>query len=143
MTDDLLFDLPVVVRVPVAWGDLDAFQHVNNTRYFRWFEDARIALFEQVGWLAAMRAGGAGPILARTGCVFRKPVAFPDTVAVGAGVRDLESDRFTMVFRVVSEHKAVVVAEGDARILSFDYRAGTKAPLPDEVHAALEALASS
>ena len=46
---ELLRDQAVVVAVPVAWGDLDAFGHVNNTRYFRWFEDGRIAFFDAVG----------------------------------------------------------------------------------------------
>ena len=40
---------PVALEVPVAWGDVDAFGHVNNTIYFRWFESARMAHFERVG----------------------------------------------------------------------------------------------
>ena len=35
-------DYPVAVELPVAWGDMDAFGHVNNTVYIRWFETARI-----------------------------------------------------------------------------------------------------
>ena len=27
-------------RIPVRWGDMDAFGHVNNTIYFRYFEQA-------------------------------------------------------------------------------------------------------
>lgn len=34
----LLADFPVVIDWPVQWGDMDAFQHVNNTVFFRWFE---------------------------------------------------------------------------------------------------------
>ena len=30
----------VVERIPVLWGDMDAFGHVNNTRFIRWFETA-------------------------------------------------------------------------------------------------------
>jgi acyl-CoA thioester hydrolase len=33
---------PVVLTQDVIWGDLDAFGHINNTVYFRYFEDARI-----------------------------------------------------------------------------------------------------
>ena len=39
---------PVSVQIPVAWGDMDAFGHVNNTVYLRWFETARIAFFRAV-----------------------------------------------------------------------------------------------
>jgi acyl-CoA thioester hydrolase len=36
---------PVVIEIPIAWGEMDAFQHVNNIFYFRYFESARIAYF--------------------------------------------------------------------------------------------------
>ena len=29
---------PVLRRVSVRWGEMDAFQHVNNTVYFKYFE---------------------------------------------------------------------------------------------------------
>lgn len=138
--DTLLAAYPVVVPVRVAWGDMDAFQHVNNTVYFRWFEDARIAFFEEVGWLAAQQAGGPGPILARTQAVFQAPVAFPDTVHVGARADGLGDDRFTMQFAVASEAQGRIVAEGDGRIVSFDYAKGRKANLPDDVRRAIERL---
>ncbi len=65
----LLSDLPVRVTIPVAWGDQDALQHVNNTVYFRWFETARVSLFRRVGWLGERRADGVAwgsPTWART-----------------------------------------------------------------------------
>lgn len=33
---------PIVTEIPVAWGEMDALQHVNNVVYFRYFETARI-----------------------------------------------------------------------------------------------------
>ena len=36
---------PVVVEIPVEWGDQDAYQHVNNTVSLRWFETARLTYF--------------------------------------------------------------------------------------------------
>ncbi len=35
--------------MPIRWGDMDAFGHVNNTVYFRYMEQVRISWFEQVG----------------------------------------------------------------------------------------------
>ena len=131
---------PVQVSIPVAWGDMDAFQHVNNTVYLRWFETVRIELFQRVGWMEAMDAGEAGPILARASCVFQSAVTHPDTVVVGAAVSDLGSDRFTVSYRVYSQAQGRVVAVGDSRIVSFDYRSQQKAPTPAAVQAALEAL---
>lgn len=130
---------PVEVSVPVAWGDLDAFGHVNNTVYFRWFEHARIAFFEHVGWTNDL---GAGPILAKTDCVFRQPVTYPDTVEVIATARDLGEDRFTMGYEAVSERLGVA-ALGSGRVVAFDYKTQTKAPIPPEVHARIAAMISA
>ena len=37
------------MRFPVRWGDMDAMGHVNNTVYFRYLENARIAWMEAIG----------------------------------------------------------------------------------------------
>jgi acyl-CoA thioester hydrolase len=39
---------PVSLTIPVLWGDMDALRHVNNTRYFTWFEAVRIAYFDRL-----------------------------------------------------------------------------------------------
>jgi len=128
---------PLTLTWPVAWGDMDAFQHVNNVVYFRWFETVRIAYFEAIGWNAAMRESGVGPILARTSCAFRAPLTFPDTVTLAARAEELGEDRFTMRYRVVSERLGKIAAEGEGRVISYDYRAGAKAPLPPTIRAAI------
>ena len=43
---------PVSIVIPVAWGDMDAFQHVNNVTYGRWLESARIAYFRRIGFMS-------------------------------------------------------------------------------------------
>ena len=70
---------PSRVEIPVAWGDMDAFGHVNNVVYFRWFETGRIHFFGLVGILEAISSLGQGPILAEPQCRFRHqyPVTSP------------------------------------------------------------------
>jgi acyl-CoA thioester hydrolase len=141
MTDDALADFPVTLRWPVAWADMDAFGHVNNTVYFRWFETVRIECLSHIGW-ASGSTGTVGPILAQTSCTFRAPVVHPDTVILGARIDDVAEDRFTMRYRVVSERLGRVAADGDGRVVAYDYAAGRKAALPEPVRAAILALAS-
>jgi acyl-CoA thioester hydrolase len=57
---DLLKNYPVVIEIPIAWGDMDAFQHVNNIVYFRYFESARIAYFEKLNLNDQMIQTGIG-----------------------------------------------------------------------------------
>ena len=62
----LLKTFPVIVKIPVIWGDMDSFQHVNNVIYFRYFESARIQYFETLGWMDIIEKKAIGTILAYT-----------------------------------------------------------------------------
>lgn len=135
-----LKDFPVVIELPVAWGEMDAFGHVNNIIYFRYFESARIAYFEKVGYLEAMEKTGVGPILASTRCDFKRALSFPDRIAVGAKVREMGEDRFWMEYRIISQKISKIAAEGEGLIVSFDYRRGQRAPIPTEVRRRIEEL---
>lgn len=140
--DDLLVDFPVVIEIPVAWGEMDAFQHVNNIVYLRYFESARIAYFERLGFIAVMEQTGIGPILAQLECRYRKPLTYPDTVSVGVRVSEMAKDRFTMQCRIVSHKLATVAAEAEATMVAYDYSQGQKTVVPDGVRRQIEALES-
>ena len=127
------FTPALTVRIPVAWGEMDAFQHVNNTVYLRWFETARIAWLAKVGFADA---GGAGPILARTEIDYRLPVVWPDTVEIAIGVLASGKSSVTLGYRITSEtHGGGVVAEGLTVIVLFDYAAKKSIPLDDALRA--------
>lgn len=143
MAESPLADYPVVIEVPVAWGDMDAFEHVNNTVYLRWFESSRIAFFERVDALGTKHKTGVGPILASTRCRFKIPLTYPDTVYCGARVAfdSLGEDRFLMEHAVVSQRHGAIAAEGDGLIVCFHYGEGHKAPIPEALRAQILALA--
>ncbi len=130
---ELLKDYSLILEIPVAWGDMDSFQHVNNTVYFRWFESARIAYFDKLGFDEHTKRDGIGPILAHTQCRFRLPLTYPDTVSVGVGISELGEDRFLMKYIVISHRHQKLAAEGDSRIVCYDYKGAHKAPLPAEL----------
>ena len=137
---DLLKHCPVIIETPVAWGEMDAFRHLNNTTYFRYFESGRIAYFERLGLLEYMEATGVGPILASTSCRFKIPLTYPDTVSIGTRVSEIENDRFTMEYYVVSHRHERVAAEGNGLIVCFDYRQNKKTSVPVELKQRIETL---
>lgn len=128
---------PVSISIPVAWGDMDAFNHVNNTAYFRYFESARIAYFERIGMLAFMEEHGIGPILAHTECRFRIPLNYPDTLAADASVSELGEDRFLMQYKITSQKAQAVAAEGTGRIVCLKYATGKKTAIPHALRSAI------
>jgi hypothetical protein len=48
-----------ITKMPIRWGDMDAYGHVNNTVYFRYMEQARVEWIEAMA--GVVRPGGDGP----------------------------------------------------------------------------------
>lgn len=67
-------------RLEVRWGDVDGLHHVNNTVYFRYFEEARVRLFRCTG---EEDPAGRAMVLAHATCDFLRPLRYPALVAVG------------------------------------------------------------
>jgi acyl-CoA thioester hydrolase len=127
---------PVVTEIPVRWGDMDAFNHVNNTLYFRYMETARIDYFHALGLMEMMEATGVGPILAQTSCRFLQPVSHPDRLKVGIRVVKMGNSSMVMIYHMHSERLGLV-ATGESVVVSYDFNAHTKAPLPDAIRQAV------
>jgi len=137
---ELIHDFPVVIEMDVRWGDMDAFNHVNNVSYLRYFESGRIAYFEALDIGDFFGTDGVGPILAETSCRYRFPLTYPDRISVGVRSADLAEDRFTQHYVVVSHRHGRVAATGDGVIVTFDYTANRKSPIPDRVRRRIQAL---
>ena len=136
----LLDDFPVVIEWPIAWADMDAFNHVNNIIFFRYFENARIAYFNEIGYMDHREKHGIGPILADTYCRLRLPLTYPDTVLVGARVPEVKEDRFTVDYRIVSTKLDGNAADGNCTIVNYDYNQGCKAAIPEVIRERIERL---
>ena len=136
----LLADFPVTITLPVQWGDMDAFGHVNNTVPIRWFESARIAYLEQAGLSNMMASSSIGPILAAIHCDYRKQVVYPDTVEIGARVGRLGRSSFTLRHAVVSHAGGWICAEGESTVVVFNYEAQRPVRIPQSVRDAASEL---
>ena len=125
----LLEGFPVIVTEPVRWGDMDAMGHVNNTVYFRYFEDVRIPFMRRLDFFDN-GANGVGPILAGTDCRFKLPLTYPDTIHLGCKIEKLSADRMMFLVRIVSEQHQRIAAEGHSDIVIYDYDNAKKVPMP-------------
>ena len=136
-TGQCLDHFPVVISVPVQWGDEDAFGHVNNTVYLRWCESARVEYLQRIGLWQMHEGEGVGPILAAIGCHYKRPVTFPDTVRVSARVTRIGNSSFHMEHLVVSEAMGTVAATLDSTIVVLDYNRNKTVRVPDEIREAI------
>ncbi|HAT8498020.1 TPA: acyl-CoA thioesterase [Vibrio vulnificus] len=126
----LLQDFPVVTEINVAWGEMDALQHINNVVYFRYFETARIEYFNKINLMDEIKRNQIGPVLSETQCRYRIPVTFPDTLFIGSRVSEVGEDRFTMEYQVVSKKMGKVTTTGSATVVMFDFKNQCKTQLP-------------
>jgi acyl-CoA thioester hydrolase len=132
---------PVWLALPVQWGDQDAFGHVNNTVYFRWFESARIAYADRIDLSGSAVGKNVDPILAAISCKYLKQLKYPDTVHVGARISEFgRRSSMTMQHVIISEQLRAIVAEGDSTLVAFDYAAQKSVPVPDSVRVRIEQL---
>jgi acyl-CoA thioester hydrolase len=137
--NEALAEFPVIITVPVLWGDQDAFGHVNNVVYLRWCETARIDYLRRVGLWELLKAEQVGPIVASIACNFRKPVEYPDEVQIGARVTKIGNTSFVMIHRVWSRALGLA-ADATSTLVVYDYKTGKAVRAPDPVREAIRKL---
>lgn len=140
MTEHGLGQYPVSITFPVAWGEMDAFQHVNNVSYVRWAESGRVAYFGRLGLMDRQREEGRGPILAKLSVEYRRPVTYPDRITVETTVKRIGNTSFVMSSRMRSDALGAEVAVTEEIIVVYDYRAGRPTAVDDRLRAAIHAL---
>lgn len=123
----------------VAWGDMDAFGHVNNTIYLRYFESARVRYFDAVPELAGFQ-GAELPVIANISCTFKRPVVYPDTLTMRVRVSEMGRASLKMTCEMVSQKQQKVAAIAECTIVIIDSTKGHSIRIPDVWRAAIERI---
>lgn len=119
------------VELPMRWGDSDALNHVNNTLYFRYMEEARMLILYGAGLTLPAEQG---PILAHASCDFLRPLTYPGRVRVTH--RLVRIGRSSMEMELLLEKvgdDSGPYASGRNVLVWMDYLANKSAPWPPEV----------
>lgn len=91
----LLMSVPVELR----WRDLDAFNHVNNSSYLTFLEEARLR------WLSSIDGPWFGedsmPVLASVNINYRRPLAWPAKIRVELTALRVGQSSLTIGHRIV------------------------------------------
>lgn len=119
-------------RMALRWGDMDAMGHVNNTLYFRYLEQARIELFEALGFPAT--PGGIGPVIVNAHCSFLRQLRYPGEIEVSSWVGQPGRSSFETVHEIRRiDDPERVFARGGAKVVWVDQRVEKSVPLPEQV----------
>ena len=135
--NDLNDSYAIIIDQDVRWGDMDAFAHVNNTVYFKYFEDARIEFFNRYGISRYLVEHNIGPILAATHCNFKLPLTYPDRIHIGMKFSVLSPKKINTEYAVYSEKLDAIVAQGEGLLVYYDYNQLASCEIPDGVQQGL------
>lgn len=112
----------------IEWGDMDALGHVNNGRYFDYFQEARIE------WLESLQLDmkqTVGPVVVHTACTFLKPLIYPASVTLISYLQQL--GRTSMVVEHAIYQDEQLMTEGLSKIVWVDYQLNKSLPLPEVI----------
>jgi acyl-CoA thioester hydrolase len=122
------------MRFAVRWGEMDAMGHVNNTVYFRYLENARIAWMEAIGCHPDPR--GEGLVIVNAFCNFYRQLEFPAEVLLKLYVSDpgrTTFDTWGTMERV--DQPGEICAAGGATMIWVDFPQQKAKTLPDWMRA--------
>ena len=123
------------IPLHIRWRDLDAFNHVNNSSYLTFLEEARLQWLRTVPgeWFTEH----AMPVMAAVELHYRKPITWPSEVDVLLSCERLGNTSITIGNRIVDRNDAnCVYADGNIVMVWVDPASGAAVPLPDALRAA-------
>ncbi|ABE73885.1 acyl-CoA thioesterase [Psychrobacter cryohalolentis] len=127
---------PIIHQQPIHWGEMDAFNHLNNVVYYRYAESARIGYLQALG----MFDGNMVTVLAQSSCQYLHPVIFPDILLLGVRCQRLGTTSIVIEYSYYSKAQAAIVATAEAVIVRLESNGQDKKPWTNEERERLLAL---
>lgn len=110
----------------IAWGDMDALGHVNNARYFDYFQEARIEWLKEINLTMTKTQG---PVVIHVACTFLKPLIYPATITISSSLHSLGTSSLIMDHDIYQNE--TLMAQGMSKIVWVDYIQNKSTPLPE------------
>lgn len=136
---------PIKTEIPVLWGDVDSFGHVNNIIYLKWCETSRVELFRKMYDVKTLDTeniqlgSGVGPILANFNCNYRTPIKYPDVIYIKTRISHIGNTSYGIEHQMYSKNNdEKIVFDGGSVIVMVNYKNETKFQLDSEMKKTLE-----
>jgi acyl-CoA thioester hydrolase len=128
------------IPVRIYYEDTDAGGVVYYANYLRFFERCRTEWMRFAGYGQAQLASeaGIGFVARRASCEYLKPARLDDALDIGLAVDKLT--RVRVIFRQWASRGDDVLVTGNIEIACVNMATMSPAPIPDYLHAKLEAL---
>ena len=121
--------------IPIRWGDMDAYGHVNNTIYFRFMEQNRVEYLEQQGY--KVMPEGTAPVIINASCTFLIPLTYPGVVDIKMYCGQPGRSSIPTHYEMRLQGDDTLYATGESKIVWMDVASGKSVAIPDELRAQL------
>jgi acyl-CoA thioester hydrolase len=122
------------VPIRVRWRDLDAFNHVNNSTFLTYLEEARLV------WLSGIegewKSDSFSPVLAASQINFRSQIEWPGELVVEVRCERIGNSSLTLAHRITSADGEHLHSDASVVVVWVDPANGQPVPLPAAVRAA-------
>ncbi len=125
------------VPMSVRWGDLDAFNHVNNATFLVYAQEARLAWLAKIDgvWFDETMM----PVVAAAQVNFRRQLEWPAQIVVELAAKRIGTSSVTITHRIVAANDAACVyADGEVVMVWVEPESGRSVPLPAAIRGACE-----
>jgi len=136
---NILSQYPVIHEQKVAWGDMDAFGHVNNVVYYRYIENARICYFDTLNIFGY----DVLSVVASNQCKYLKPVFYPDILKIAIRIEEMRKTAIRMHYILYSEQQEEIIATAEAVVVFVDKKEMKKTLIPDQMREGIIGLEQS
>lgn len=131
-------DYPHTFTKEVYLYETDAFGHANNVSIIAYMESARFDLFKKLGLFDTRNVLTLPLILARLECDYKEISHYDDTLTIYSRIAEIRSSSFDIKHVFVRESDKIIVAEGKAVMVYFDYGKNRPMPIKEEVRQKLQ-----
>ena len=123
----------------VRFSDVDVYGHVNNVKYFEYYQEARIAFLMALADRVYDVASTNRQVVARIDVDYKRPLLFrPEPYVVQTRVTRVGTSSYDLSSRIVDLPGEPVYSTAEVRLVAFDTATGRSRPLTDDERAGLE-----
>lgn len=104
--------------IPVRARDIDIFNHVNNSVYLTYMEEARWKWFLEQGFREKLKDGMA---IVEARLAFKRPIVFPNNILIKTYLAEVGKTSFTVHHQLsLEEDPETLCTTADIKIVFFD-----------------------
>jgi acyl-CoA thioester hydrolase len=128
-----------VYECHVRFSDVDVYGHVNNVKYFEYYQEARIAFLRSL--IDSEAEPSFRQVVARIDVDYKRPILFrPEPYLVESWVTGIGTSSYDLASRIVDADgpESTVYSTSQVKLVAFDTGSQRSRPLTDAERSRLE-----